>query len=198
MAKTKVQGIGINDADYETSSYLITKHGNGRRSLKLVWRCPYYRKWEQILNRCYSKNYLSRRPTYLRVLVCDEWLLFSNFKSWMEQQDWEGKVLDKDFLSEDTKIYSPNTCVFIDKELNGFILDSKAARGKYKQGVDFHKTTKKFRSRCGNQYLGLYDTEDEAHEAWRMEKKRQATEWANKVEDPRLKTKLLSMYENVS
>lgn len=198
MAKTKVQGVGINDADYETSSYLITKHDNGHRSFKLVWRCPYYRKWEQILNRCYSKDYLFRRPTYSGVSVCDEWLLFSNFKNWMEKQDWKDKVLDKDFLSGDTKIYSPETCIFIDKNLNSFILDSKAARGKYKQGVDFHKATQKFRARCGNQYLGLYDTEDAAHEAWRVEKQRQAIEWANKVEDPRLKIRLLNMYEIVS
>lgn len=41
-------------------------------------------------------------------MLPEEWLLFSNFKSWMEQQ--EEKVLDKDLLHTHNKIYT--NCLF--------------------------------------------------------------------------------------
>ena len=48
----------------------------------------------------------------------------------------------------------------------------------------------------GAEYLGLFETEKQAHEAWRKEKIKQAEIWADKVEDLRLKQKLKSMYKN--
>ena len=196
MKKLKY-GVAINDADYQTSIFSIVKNSDGTRTFSLEWRCPFYKKWEDLIARCYSEQFKSRRPTYVGCSVCEEWLTFSNFKSWMETQDWRGKVLDKDFLSsKNNKVYSPETCVFIDPALNSFILDSAKSRGKYLQGVDFHKHTQKFRARCGAEYLGLFETEKQAHEAWRKEKIKQAEIWADKVEDLRLKQKLKSMYKN--
>ena len=142
-----VYGVGINDANYTVSIKEEAPKVNGKQNRKLIWICPFYNRWKNMIARCYSKT---KHTTYKDVTCCEEWLTFSNFKSWMETQDWRGKVLDKDFLSsKNNKVYSPETCVFIDPALNSFILDSAKSRGKYLQGVDFHKHTQKFRARCG-------------------------------------------------
>lgn len=102
----KVQGVGIMDADYivDVREYWVE---NGKRKSRLVWSCPFHRKWSDMLVRCYSPKRLEYRQSYAGCYVCDEWLTFSNFKSWMEKQDWEGKHLDKDLLQTGSKVYSP-------------------------------------------------------------------------------------------
>lgn len=97
-----VHGHGINNANYITNPKI-----NGRTVV-----CPYYRKWSGILERCFSKAYKEKNETYKDVIICSEWLLFSNFKEWMKTQDWEGKEIDKDLLVSGNKTYSPELCVF--------------------------------------------------------------------------------------
>lgn len=108
-------GVGINDV-----SYAVTKKQFIDGKQKQVWKCPYYSCWQQMLRRCYSEEYLTKYPTYIGVTVCDEWLTFSNFRAWMETQDWEGKELDKDLLGTG-KQYSPENCIFVTQELNKFL-----------------------------------------------------------------------------
>ncbi|MNQ56358.1 hypothetical protein D3C85_704790 [compost metagenome] len=102
-------------------------------------------------------------------VVCEEWHLFSNFKAWMEQQDWEGKELDKDLIGDGT-LYSPETCLFVDPDLNKFLLDSRKSRGRLLVGVDFCKNAGYYRARCSyfgtSTYLGIFNTELDAHLAW--------------------------------
>ena len=49
----------------------------------------------------------------------------------MEQQDYDGKHLDKDLLVCNNKVYSPETCVFVPREINQFLTKSNNSRGKY-------------------------------------------------------------------
>lgn len=106
-----VCGVGINDADYPVR---IRSHIKQDGTFLDEWRCPFYTKWQKMLSRCYGKYNKSQKfNSYDQVEVCQEWLRFSNFKSWMEKQDWESKELDKDLLSGESKIYSPETCCFI-------------------------------------------------------------------------------------
>lgn len=106
-----VYGFGINDADYPVN---ITKGFSVYR--KTIWRCPYYQKWVNMLDRAYGE----RKPTYEDVTVCQEWSSFMSFRAWMQTQDWEGKELDKD-LKGDGKTYSPETCMFVSKKVNMFL-----------------------------------------------------------------------------
>lgn len=78
--KTLIAGIGVND---ETGT---------------VRDCMFYRTWRGMIKRGYSDVFKDKNKSYKDVTVCKEWHLFSNFKKWMEQQDWEGKELDKDIL----------------------------------------------------------------------------------------------------
>ena len=193
--KKLICGVGINDAQYS-----VTKESNlnGKRSTE--WMCPFYSKWKHMIERCYSASRLKTTPPYKDCTVCNEWLTFSNFKYWMENQDWGGKQLDKDILFKDNKIYSPNTCVFISNSLNSFIIDNGASRGEYPIGVDWEKTAIKFRSKCRNpftkkrDFLGYFDCQHKAHKAWLKRKHELACQYANMQTDQRISRALMARF----
>lgn len=168
----KVNGVGINDADY-TVQIRKTLSGTGnKRKRVLVWSCPYYRTWISMINRCYDSNYC-HKTNYENCTVCEEWLTFSNFKTWMEKQDWENKRLDKDLFNKDkhSLVYSPETCVFIPQILNSFLCASAKARGACKIGVTCNKSGG-YSSKISNpftsktEHLGEFKIEENAYLAW--------------------------------
>ena len=171
-----VHGIGVNDLPYRTQvTEYVTKDG-GKRVQKTVFRCPYYAAWKNMLKRCYSEKWLESNPSYIGTSVCNEWLYASTFKKWMEQQDWQGKSLDKDIIAPRSKLYSPETCAFVLQATNKFVIASDASRGEYPIGVHLYKRTGKYQACCSNPFteknghLGYFSTPEEAHEAWRKRK----------------------------
>ena len=138
-SKKLVYGVGINDAGYVVQEWETIGNVNGKIKRKLVWFCPYYRVWSDMLKRCYSDKYQEKYPTYKGCSVSEEWKIFSNFKRWMEKQDWEYKQLDKDLLLECNKVYSEETCVFVKSIVNSFTTDSGASRGEWLIGVNWSK-----------------------------------------------------------
>lgn len=201
MSKKLVYGVGINDADYHVQEWITVEDGDGKKKQKLVWICPFYRRWKDMLKRCYSDRCQERQPTYEGCSVCEEWLKFSSFRAWMKTQDWEGRQLDKDILFPDNKVYSPETCVFVNREANSFVLECNASRGRYMIGVYWHKGSNKFTALCRDgtgkrKYLGYFDTELEAHQAWLKCKLEQAKILAAEQTDPRVAKALIERYEN--
>ena len=198
-----VYGVGVNDADYSVTRWGIV---NGKR--KQVWECPFYRTWRNMLVRCYSEKCQLKHPTYKDCSVCDEWLTFSNFKAWMEQQDWQGKEIDKDLLKKGNNIYCPEWCIFVDAKINTFVTDSRANRGKHMIGACWHKSNGKFQANCHNpftddrnsEFLGYFTTELEAHLAWKRKKHEHACKLADSdiVTDPRLAEVLRTKYANIT
>lgn len=196
----KVYGIGINDATYQISTKIL-KDGK-----YVVERCQFYRVWLRMLERCYSSKYQDKSPTYKGCSVCYEWLTFSNFKSWMEQQDWEGKQLDKDLKVKGNKVYSPDTCMFVHPLINSFITDSGSIRGDYMIGVSLNTKSKvnPFQSSCCNpfskkrEHLGYFKTELEAHEAWIKKKKEHVLNLCEStyIDDIRVANALINYYED--
>ena len=188
--RTSVFGVGINDADYFTCKRIDGKLIN----------CHYYTRWVHMLRRCYSKRCLRLQPTYVGCSVCDEWLTFSNFKSWMEKQDWQGKHLDKDLIVPGNKIYSPETCAFIEQSLNKFANDRAAARGSSMIGACYMESAGKFASGCKNpftgkrEHLGLFKYELDAHRAWRKRKHELACQLAELQVDKRIAKSLRNMF----
>lgn len=167
-----VCGVGVNDAGYqvEHKSYAVGEDGKVVR--KLLHRCPFYERWKDLLDRCYS----GRHDAYKDCYVHSDWFLFSNFKLWMEKQDWRGKQLDKDIILKGNKLYSPETCAFVSKTANMFVTARDAARGLYPIGVSFDNTRHQYLARCrhplekSQKNLGYFNTPEEAHEAWRKRK----------------------------
>lgn len=115
-----VAGVGVNDADYPVVRF--GKDINGKRNRE--WVCPFYKTWSAMLNRCYQKATNNEYSAYKDTTVCDDWHTFSNFKSWMERQDWEGKELDKDLLTDNNQ-YAPENCIFIPEWMNSLIAGEK-------------------------------------------------------------------------
>ena len=160
-------GVAKNDADYTVQ---VMSRSGGKVVREST--CPFYSRWYDMLRRCYSKRSLIKRPTYSKVTVCDEWLTFSNFSSWMKSQDWEGKHLDKDLIGRGNSEYSPARCIFISPELNVFIKDSIRSKNNLMVGVSWHKRDKVFTSQCYDTlqrklvHLGYFSSELEAHEKY--------------------------------
>jgi len=194
--KRLVQGVGINDAGYS-----VVRKETVDGKLKIVWRCPYYSRWASMFCRCYSQEFLARNPSYLDCIVSKEWHLFSNFKAWMETQDWEGKDLDKDLLGTG-KLYGPETCIFIDGKVNVFLVDKSSRRGAFPIGVSRIKSNGKFQSQCccvvigRDIYLGCYLTEQEAYQAWLKFKIEQANILAAEQKDDRVAEAIIAKYKN--
>jgi hypothetical protein len=180
----KVRGVGINNADYAVYK---TETVNGKSNI--IWRCPYYSTWDSMLRRCYYEPYLKKYPTYQGCSVCDDWIYFMTFKAWMETKNWQGKDLDKDILVESNKVYSPETCRFVDRSLNMFLCDSGATRGEWPLGVYWQKAAGKFQVKCKNpftkksDYLGLFNCPEAGHLAWRKRKHELACQWADLQDD---------------
>ena len=138
-----------------------------------------------MLERCYRSSNESR-PSYIDCTVCEEWLTFSNFKAWMEKQDWQGKELDKDILVNGNKVYGPDFCAFVDKSVNLFMMDRASSRGLYMIGVSLEKNGR-FRSQCHNpftkkkEHLGYFDCEKLAHNEWKKRKHELACQLADAI-----------------
>ena len=195
-----VFGIGVNNADYVVQKWETIGYVDGKRKRKLVWECPFYRTWKSMLERCYSIKLQELRPTYKGCSVSEEWKTFSNFKSWMVEQDWGGKQLDKDLLIEGNKVYSEETCVFVTRMVNLFTTDRGNDRGELMIGVTWHKRSNKFMSQCSNpftkkqEFLGLFTSELEAHNAWLARKLELAKELAAIQTDTRVAKALITRY----
>lgn len=96
-----IYGFGINDADY------VVCHRSGN--------CPYYERWIHMLRVCYGNGdrYQNKSST-----VCEQWKSFSEFRKWMQTQDWKGRELDKDLFSGPDGEFSPSSCTFISRKTN--------------------------------------------------------------------------------
>lgn len=183
-----VYGVGLNDANYVVSPMI-----NGKR-----FHCPFYLKWKAMLERCYSNRCKGEFPSYAECRVDQRWLVFTEFKKWMELQDWKGKHLDKDILIEGNKIYSPDNCVLVDQRINSFFICQSGEC--VKQGISWHKKNGKFIARFSNvctgklEHLGYFSDKDEAHLAWRRRKHELALDLAKTQTDQRVVSALITRY----
>ena len=192
-----LHGVGLNDADYMTRIQEVVDD-----KYITVWTCPFYKTWKSMITRCYSDHYFLNKPAYRNAMVCQEWLTFSNFKSWMEKQDYVGKDLDKDILVKGNTVYSPETCIFVPRKINNFILDCYNRRGDYMIGVYWRADRGKYQAYCADPFtgktknLGHFTSELEAHLVWKRKKHEHACALADSdyCTDPRLADILRTRY----
>lgn len=160
-----------------------------------------YDIWKSMMNRCYNEKSQIKRPTYIGCTVCDEWHSFQSFAQWYKDNS-KGKTgrleLDKDLKVVGNKTYSPDTCLLIEKTVNIFIRGPEGGSGKYPIGVSIAKATGKFRSRCNNpitgktEQVGTFNSEADAHIAWRKRKREIAIQLASDQADEEVKRYLIA------
>jgi len=159
--KGRIHGVGINDADYPVN----TLGADGKRQ----W-CPAYRLWQQMINRCYSGEY----KAYQDCTVSEEWHSFTEFRHWLEKQEWQGLCLDKDIFLPGNKTYSPCFCVLVSQEVNNLLCSAGAIRGNYPQGVSLCSSTGRYRASINIEgkslNLGRYETPEIASTVYRLKK----------------------------
>lgn len=169
-ARTLVKGVGIFDSDLATTNEKVLMAN---------------RVWRSMLSRCYSKKYQEKEPSYIDCSVCEEWLLFSNFKKWFDENYVDGYALDKDILIKGNKVYSPDTCCFVPFEINALLIKSNRKRGLYPIGVC--KCENRFRAylsvSCSRLFLGSFVTIEEAFTAYKQAKEAYIKEVAQRNYD---------------
>ena len=184
-----VYGVGVVGTKYPTTI-------NGVQTKE-------YALWTGVLERCYSETLKERRPTYEGCEVSDNFKRYEYFYEWCNKQIGFGNKgwhLDKDLLAKGNKVYSEDSCIFIPKEINLLLVKCTASRGKYLIGVCWCNTKKAFKAQVNKskgrkEYLGSFNTELEAFNAYKIAKesfvKEQADEWKDKI-DPRAHEALMN------
>ena len=159
-------GVAINDSPYPVLIKRELARVNGKRVRETVWVCPYHQTWSSMLSRCYSKSGQPKLKNYEGCEVHPDWLRFTNFRSWMEQQDHLGKHLDKD-LKGNGKLYGPDSCVFLTSKVNKFLVNDGVGceiRGVYKI---LNNYVAKGKDPFGKSiHLGTFISENEAYLAY--------------------------------
>ena len=153
-----------------------------------------YELWQSMLKRCYSDALKKKQPTYEGCECSENFKSYEYFYEWCHEQigfgddEWQ---LDKDLLTKGNKVYSESTCVFIPREINQILVKCTASRGEHLIGVSWSKTNKAFkamvsRSKGKSEYLGLFNTELEAYNAYKVAKetfiKEQANKWKGQID----------------
>lgn len=163
--KSLCHGVGYNDYNGRTRV-------NGKD-------IPSYKHWYHMICRCYSPIFQRDNPTYKECSVCEEWLTFSNFKKWFDENYVEGYCLDKDILVQGNKIYSPDTCAFVPQHINHLLLSRKLKKTQHKRGIYWDKDVSKFRALLSiegkSKKIGYFNTEQEAFEAYKQAKYEEIT-----------------------
>lgn len=161
-----VYGVGyLGDGSYKATN------STGRKNT------PAYEVWLGMLKRCYNpENLKNVRPSYKDVIVCSEWHCFQTFADWFVKNHKEGYDLDKDLKLIGNKVYSPEYCSFIPREVNS-LFTGTADNRELPRGVHFCNTKKKYiaqihkgavtkSNKRKQTYLGTYDTKEEAINAY--------------------------------
>lgn len=190
-----VYGFGLNDADYCVQPMI-----NGRQVM-----CKSYSDWKHMIKRAYSKKYQIKKPTYSDVTVCEEWRSFMSFRDWWVENHVDGYQLDKDLLT-DNRQYSPKSCIYVPSWLNSFTTHQEKSSNGLLIGVDNHKSSRLFRSRCSNpktgkqEDLGRFATEDAAHAAWKNRKIEIATQMKSEMDaiDGRIYGRIVTIINRMS
>ena len=149
-----------------------------------------YKKWQNMLQRCFDDKFKEKYPTYKDVTCCERWLCFANFLEDLEilKQEYNWNVdeklqLDKDILHKGNKIYSLENCVLVPDYINFLFTKRDTKRGVYPIGVTYNKQRKKYQTHCrinGKKIgLGYYNTVEEAFNVYKIAKENEIKRVAN-------------------
>lgn len=179
---TLVHGVGLNDSETAVS----TEKG--------LIKLKSYTVWCNMMRRCY-KPQKHEKANYVGCSVSEDWLRYSNFKQFYDDNYFEGSQLDKDIIEQHNRIYSPDTCIFVSPKVNVFFTTKRGSnmtgvsltsKGRYQVQI---KTNYKAKS------LGVFDTRAEAYKQWRIAKHEKAVELASTQTNKHIINALLTRWK---
>ncbi|MGM0807498.1 MAG: hypothetical protein ACQET8_22595 [Bacillota bacterium] len=98
---------------------------------------PAYESWTRMFLRSYGLK--GKEPEYTGVTVDPRWHCFQDYADWYEENfyqiEGERMDLDKDIMIPGSKVYSPETCVFVPMRLNLQFRNSGKKR-KFKKNIE--------------------------------------------------------------
>jgi hypothetical protein len=187
VAKVKglVEGVGVCDKGSHLASV-------GTKNTKM------YKMWHRMFIRCYSEE-VARRKNYEDCTVDSRFHKFQSFATWAVTQVGSNEVgwhIDKDLLLKGSRMYSPDTCVFLPPSINTFIGSRRrfqSGSSNRSQGVYYDKRYASYYSSLKDdegvlRRLGTFTTEDGAFGAYKAAKELKARRLAKMFElrlDPR-------------
>lgn len=118
--RTTVQLARVNSGSvkdvYHPSIYGVGFIGYGYYKSRSEGRVTkQYLTWKNMLRRCYCPKYHNKNPTYKGCHVAIIWHNFQEFAKWFDLNYVAGFELDKDIKLDGNKLYSPTTCLFVDR-----------------------------------------------------------------------------------
>ena len=179
-----VRGVGINDM------------GGSRCPKKIA------EKWRDVIRRTDQRDTnMQFYEMYKDCTLDPRWYRLSAFHDWIQEWDWEGKILDKDILVPGNKLYGPDTCMMVSPSVSSFFTTGDSSNP-YPQGVfDASKksATKPYgavckfdrKQMCG----GFHATIEEAQETFKEMKISCLVKLIERETDPRVKSVLENLYE---
>ena len=147
-----------------------------------------YKSWAGMIKRVYTPHTEQMAITYKDCTVVNDWLRFENYLKWFEQQKVQPKwQLDKDLLVPGNKIYGPDTCIFLPREINTFLTNRYNHRGLWPVGVTYHERLNKWQASCNvhgkSEYLGVFTSPEEAFATYKVRKEQVAKDLAEMWKD---------------
>lgn len=128
---------------YKRTVYDVGYYGEGNYTARInSVKTIHYIKWFSMFNRCYNPKFHERQPKYQDCMVDERFHNFQDFAKWMDENwyEYDGMLeLDKDLLLENNRIYSPDTCCFIPKEINIALNTNRKNQKRMKELYDKYK-----------------------------------------------------------
>ena len=185
--------IGNIKCPYEPKVYNSGYLGEGKYKCKENGKTTrIYNTWNSMIERCCSQKFKNKNHTYSICKVCDEWLNFQVFAEWFHENYYEinGEIidLDKDFLSGKTKIYSPQTCVFIPQSINKTIIHTRNKHSGLPTGVihandNANVYVVKYRENNKDVFVGRFHSVEDAYNAYLCAKNNRLKDLLNKYKE---------------
>jgi len=147
--------------------------------------------WHSMFKRCYDERLHKLKVTYKDCTVSNDWHNFQSYAKFYIEDAYrlDGWELDKDLLVKGNRLYSPSTCVYLPRDINGALKTNNTHRSLLPIGV-FKCSSGGFKARCRDHesvqvILGKFTTENEAFHAYKCFKesviKRKALDWKDSI-----------------
>lgn len=156
----------------------------GINDIKGLHGTPVYTHWKSMLMRCYSEKFIAKHPAYKGCSVCDEWKRLSAFKEWFDKYYQDEYDLEKDIISKGNKVYSPQTCCFVPREVNILLTTNRSNKGLFPVGVhrcqwgNCVRYQAHFHHNKSTVHVGYFKTPEEAFQAYKSAKEQKVKELA--------------------